>query len=116
MPKLGEMLHTVSIQERTESKDSSGYLTPSWANIGTNPTVRASIRPLSAAESFEAGQNKVTSNFEVYIRDRTDVTSQMRLSATLHSQARLFEILGIERVPMEKPRWLKILCREWPGT
>lgn len=114
-PTIGELRWRVTFQEDTGAKGVGGFRSASWANIGSIPTVSAKIEPLGSGEEFAAGKETVRSKFKITVRFRTDITSAMRISTTLHGQSRLFDIDGIEYVPFEQRRWTVLSCTELPG-
>jgi len=111
--KVSDLRHRVTFQQDNGTQDSGGFITASWGNISTDPTVWAKIKTMSAAERFQAGQIRVEATHEVTIRERSDLTSNMRISTTLHGDARVFLIKGIRREPDEMDRqWLVLTVEE----
>lgn len=76
MPPIGQLARRVQLQSPTDSTDSYGQPTRTWA---TYATVWAQILPASADESQIANQQGVTITHKVAIRYRADVTVEDRI-------------------------------------
>lgn len=105
------MRHRFDIKRETTSIDSGGFGTQAFSTLAT---VWGAIEPLSAREQWEAHQERADATHRITIRHRTDVKTQDRVAATLHSQSRTWRILGIRRLPNEEARFLELLCGEEP--
>lgn len=76
MPPIGQLRRRVQLQRPTDSTDSYGQPTRSWA---TYATVWAQVLPLSSDESRVANVQGVFITHRVTIRHRTDVTAEDRV-------------------------------------
>jgi len=108
--RSGTLRERVTIQAATVSQDSYGEPIETWGNIGTNPTVWASVGSRASGERFISGGEQVMANVShtVRIRYRTDVTVKMRL------QWRTSRYLYVENVvdPDGRKADLVLMCRE----
>lgn len=76
----GTLDRSITIQENSQSVDSYGELTgDNWANIATNPTVRASVMELLGSEKYEEMQLSEKADLKIRIRYRSDLTVRMRI-------------------------------------
>jgi len=100
----GRMRHRVSIQQVTETKDTYGATTRTWATIAT---VWAAIEPIAGREYFYAQQVQSNVSHRVTIRHRAGVTPKMRI---MHD-SRTFEIESVRNLG-ERDRWLELMCSE----
>ena len=116
MPSIGQLRHTVTVQSVSSSEDSNGWVqSETWSAVGPS-TQRASIEPLSASETFIAGQNEPRAVYRITIRDDGSAYSAAhRISATLHSTARVWRILGLRRLEEERERWIEFTAEEIPA-
>lgn len=74
---IGAMRERVWIKVPSTSAASDGdYGTPSWRDVAL---VFARIEPLSARERLQAAALQQTVSYRVTMRDRSDVTSKMKL-------------------------------------
>lgn len=76
MPPIGQLARRVQLQSPTDSTDSYGQPTRTWA---TYATVWAQILPVSSDESRIANQQGVFITHRVTIRHRDDVTAEHRV-------------------------------------
>lgn len=75
---IGKMDERVSIQESSEADDGYG-VTLTWANIATDPTVWAEVKPVKGREYEDRGRLATMETYLVRIRYRTDVTTANKL-------------------------------------
>jgi SPP1 family predicted phage head-tail adaptor len=113
--RIGKLRHRITFQEDTGTQDSGGFRTESWGNLATVPTVSASVEPLSAGELFQAGQTRVEATHKIVIRERADLTSNMRITATIRGNSRTFYIRGIRTLEERDATYTEIMAYERPS-
>ena len=69
----------VTFQEATEAKNAVHEIISTWADISTNPTVWAEVKPVSGREYFDSRQLRSENTIKVTIRSRSDITEKMRV-------------------------------------
>lgn len=74
--RAGKLRNQIVIQTVTESRDSLGGVSESWA---TYATVRASIEPLKGTEKFQDKTTLSEVDLKVRIRYLAGVTTKMRI-------------------------------------
>ena len=77
--RAGQLRHTVSIQEQTDTSDGMGGFTTSWADISGMDAVKAAIWPLSARESLDAMKLELVVTHKIRIRYRSGITEKNRI-------------------------------------
>jgi SPP1 family predicted phage head-tail adaptor len=97
-----KLRHSVTIQERTETQNSTGEVTWSWTDF---KTVRAAIEPLRGQEFFAAQQVQSSTNTRIRIRYIAGVVPKMRV---VHGTD-YYEIEGIID-PEMRHRELQLMC------
>ncbi len=73
---IGELRHRLALQSATDSTDSYGQPTRSWA---TYATVWGKVLPVTAGESQLANQQQADITHRITIRHRADVTAEHRI-------------------------------------
>lgn len=105
----GDMDRRITFQERSGSQDSdTGAYTYSWANLASNPTVWAKVIEETRPERVEDGIAMADGPVVIFIRYRSDITSDMRIiygSRTLRITGRPAEI--------NRDHWLKITAADF---
>ena len=79
MGKAGSLDQLVTLQAVSLVSDGMGGSTETWANFATDPTVWASVRPMSARESMADDRVSATAETMFTIRNRTDVDERHRI-------------------------------------
>ena len=77
--RAGQLRHTVSIQEQTDTSDGMGGFTTSWADILGMDAVKAAIWPLSAKESLDSLKLELQVTHKIRIRYRSGITAKNRI-------------------------------------
>jgi SPP1 family predicted phage head-tail adaptor len=98
----GRMDQRVTFQEETLSADGGGGGAPSWADIGTVPTVWASVVPMRASETLDAAQLEGRAIYRLTVRNRSDITAGMRILWVTNGNL----VLNIRALPDPGPRAL----------
>ena len=99
----GLLNQTLTLQVFTETTDSQGGVTTTWADSGN---FRARISPITAQERMLQNKNTMTTTHRIYC-DVMDVTPKDRITWGSY----LFEIIGITN-PSEAYHHLEIDVRE----
>jgi len=94
----------ITIEEVTETSDSAGGFTVSWA---TKAILWAMIKPISAIENFEANKIEGKVSHLIVVRYMNGITPKMRISY----DGRVFDIKGVINV-MEFGKILEIRVEE----
>lgn len=76
--KAGRLNTRVTIEQVTETRESTGSVTRAWATLAT---VWAEIMPLKGREFYAAQAVQAEADVKIRIRRRTDVTEKMRVDA-----------------------------------
>lgn len=84
----GKLRHRVTFQSVTQTSDSAGGYTESWA---TAATVWASIEPVSAYERFVGMQTETHTTHKVMCRYNSAITTAKRMSW----DGRLFDVVSV---------------------
>lgn len=112
---LRELFHKVSIREDTGSEDIDGYDTVNFTEIA-NGDPYAKIKAKRGQERWDGDTRLARTDYEIVIRYRTDLTSDMQIHATLDGVARVFKIEGFFNVEEErKDTYLGLICLELPS-
>lgn len=99
-----KLKHSVTIQERTETTNSTGEVEWTW---GTYVIARAAVEPLRGQEYFAAKQVQASTQVRIRIRYMTGITTKMRVVF----EGRYFAIEGIID-PEMRHRELQLMCVE----
>ncbi len=94
---LGELRERVTVLQKANTPDSQGGRATTPAT--TLATVWAAVRALSAGEGLQTDAVRSLVQYEVEIRNRTDITATMHLTWTPFgaSAAKTLQILGVRR-------------------
>lgn len=101
----GKLRELIVIRTPTASQSASGEVTNSWATLAS---VWADIEPATTRDLLAAQHVAPSAALKVTIRNRTDVTSKMRVQ--INGQD--YEILGEPQDPNGQRRWTQILCQK----
>lgn len=74
--RAGQLRHTISIQEQTDTADGMGGFTTAWAD---SYKCKAAIWPLSARESLDAMKLELVVTHKIRIRYRSGITAKNRI-------------------------------------
>jgi SPP1 family predicted phage head-tail adaptor len=107
--RSGLMRHIISIQEPTETKDSIGGLSVTWANVSGLSSVPAAIWSLRGNERIEALKTEYQEIRRIRIRYRSGITTKMRVY--WEAKSKTFNIISKSN-PDEKNIMLDLLCSE----
>jgi SPP1 family predicted phage head-tail adaptor len=102
--RAGKLRHKVTIQDYTESQDSYGTVTKTWADYAT---VWASIEPVKGREFWESQQINAEVTAKVILRYLEGVTPKMRVK---HG-SRIFQVISVIN-PEERNRELQLMVKE----
>lgn len=102
--RAGKLRHWITIQHRTDTRDSYGEPIPAWT---TYDQVWASIEPIVGREYFASKETRSQSTHRVRIRYRSGVTTKMRI----YWDSRYFDIESVLNLE-EKDRELVLMCVE----
>ena len=89
--RAGNLRHTISIQEETETPDGQGGFSLSWDDVSGMDAVPAAIWPLSAKESLDAMKLELQVTHKVRIRYRSGITAKNRIKFG----TRIFNIISL---------------------
>lgn len=103
--RAGRLNKRVVIQSVTETRDSKGGITQTWATFST---VWASVEPLVGKEYFSSKQVNAETSIKIRIRYLTNVTSKMRVKFG----SRIFEIVSPPIDIREGNREIVLMCKE----
>ena len=106
--RAGQLRHTISIQEQTDTRTAIGDYTTSWADISGMGAVPAAIWPLSSKESLDAMKLESAVTSKIRIRYRDGITSKNRIKFG----SRIFNIKGKPINIDERNIMLDMLCEE----
>lgn len=102
--RTGSLRHLITIQSYTETVDSFGGVTNTWAEL---IKAWASIMPLSGTEKYFSKEKHATATHQVKIRYFDGVNPKMRL---LHG-SRVFEIISVLNVG-ERDKQMVLIVQE----
>lgn len=110
--RAGTLRHKVTLQERTETQDSTGAVTWSWSDVAS---VWASVEPLNGREYLQASQLQSTVSTRIRIRHREGITSKMRVkfipNPRAPSEIKYYDIRAV--VPVREANWeIVLMCEE----
>lgn len=75
--KAGPLRHRITIQERTEVRDSAGNTTYEWNNLHAN--IAARVEPLSVKEFMQSKSMQSEISTRIVIRYISDLDATMRI-------------------------------------
>lgn len=107
MPPIGDLRERLELQSSTDSLDSYGQPTRTWA---TYSTVWASLMPTGGSEPSIANQQTPQAKFKITIRYQSGVASTHRAAMG----ARIFNFESVVDLE-ERSRWLEIQATELIG-
>ena len=106
--EAGRLRQRIVLQARTESRNSFGETTWTWADW---KTVFAAVEPISGREYFAASQLQSESKIRVRIRYLSSVTTKHRVKHTVDDVARYYEIESV--IPLKHERKeMHLMCKE----
>lgn len=76
---IGTLNKRITLQESAETPDGAGGVSLAWQSIAVNPSVYASITPLSGGEQWRYHQLENTVTHRIVLRYRDDLTARMRI-------------------------------------
>ena len=76
MIQAGHLRHQIVVETPTETADTMGGITTTWA---TFKTIRAAVMPLRGREYLEARQTQTAVSHRIRIRYLEDLTTKMRI-------------------------------------
>ena len=91
--RAGQLRHTIAIQERTESRTSTGGIADSWADVSGMSKVRADIFRLRSDEKLDADKLELQDINRVKIRYRPGITAKNRINWS--DRSKVFNITSI---------------------
>lgn len=89
--RAGQLRHTISIQEQTDTADGMGGFTTSWADISGMDAISAAIWPFSSKESLDAMKLELVVTHKIRIRYRSGITAKNRIKFG----SRIFNIISL---------------------
>lgn len=103
-PFIGPMRDVLTLEAPQDVPDGLGGVTRSFV---AHATIHAQVRVLGSSSRSKAGQPQVVAQIAVLMRQRADLSADMRL----RRGDRIFRILGIER--MDKLSYfVRVNCEE----
>jgi SPP1 family predicted phage head-tail adaptor len=100
----GKLIHSITIQKNTPTRDASGAEIESWS---THADRKSWIRPLTGNEKYVNQQILATADYAMGIRYCAGATSKMRVKYG----SRYFDIKHIAD-PEERHHEMILLCKE----
>lgn len=76
--RAGLLRHPITIESKTETRNSHGEMSDSWAAVASAPN-RARIVPKAAAEGQESMQSVARRTHEITVRYFDGITANMRV-------------------------------------
>lgn len=107
-PSIGNMRRRLTVQFKTETADGAGGYTRTW---DTQETVWGNIEPMSGNKVLIGGELSAVVTHKIYIRYRSDITTQNRIVYG----SRTFQIHAAIII-QEKQRYLQLSCQEGVGS
>jgi SPP1 family predicted phage head-tail adaptor len=111
---VGDLRHSVTIEQPVKTSDGQGGFTRSWSTYFTG---FAHIEPLSARERLFSNQKTAETSHKITMRYRMDKlpTIEMRVNYTVGSTTRIFQISGVINTD-ERNRYMTLMCKEGVGA
>ena len=103
-PFIGPMRDVLSLEAPQDVPDDMGGVTRSFV---PRATIHAQVRVLGSASRRKAGQLQVVARVAVLMRERRDLSTDMRL----RRGERLYRIIGIERID-RLSFFVRVTCEE----
>lgn len=88
MIRAGKLRHSITFQQRADTKNSYGEVVGAWSDFAT---VRASVEPLQGREYFAAQSTQTSTTTRFRIRYLAGLTADMRISFN----GQVYDIEGI---------------------
>lgn len=101
---IGRLRYKVDLQKATDTADGGGGRSQAYSTIAQ---IFADIRPQSGAEQYRQGKVQDRTTHNIFIRHRTDISTDYRIKY----ENRLFNIRQIINVD-ERDRFYKLVCNE----
>ena len=108
MPLIGELDERITLQTKTESTDTSGDRTHTWADV---VTLWAKVIHIKGKERFEAARLTEVADIEVFIRYRGTISKD---NDRIVYDGGQYDIYSTQEVG--RRRWEKILAKLIPPT
>jgi len=102
--RAGRLRHRVTLQSKTETRDSYGGAVITWSDVAT---VYAAIEPLSGREWFAQQQVQSEVSVRIVVRYRAGITAANRIA---HG-ATYYDILSVINHD-EKDHMITLMCRQ----
>lgn len=96
---IGDLRHRVQIETAARTSDGAGGATIAWTLVAE---VWAAIWPRTSDETLDLGRVAGKATHDIWIRYRSDVKPEMRITFG----ARVFDIRGVINIE-DRARWLK---------
>ena len=103
-PFIGPMRDVLTLEAPQDVPDGLGGVTRSFV---ARATIHAQVRVLGSSARSKAGQPQVVARLAVLMRQRADLTTDMRL----RRGERLYRIVGIERMD-RLSFFVRVTCEE----
>jgi SPP1 family predicted phage head-tail adaptor len=92
--QTGDLRERITFQFQTNVVDLDGTTLTNWQNLPINHTVWARVEPNSSKEFIIGGRSQTRRRWSCTIRDRTDISMNMRVSW----RGIFFDIVGIDNI------------------
>ena len=76
---IGRLNERITFQSYTTVSDGAGGRVTTWANLGSVPTVWASVKAKSGTEGFSEGRTNAEATYTFIVRQRSDLDERMRI-------------------------------------
>ena len=107
--RAGTLRHRVAIETQTDTTDSMGGFTTTWAPYRGMERTPAAIWPIRSKEMINSGKLELEVTHRIRIRYRPGITSKMRINWA--DRSRVFNIISIIN-PDERNIMLEMLVTE----
>lgn len=114
-PEIGSLRHRITIEQRSEGRDSAGGIDYDWEPVAIR--IPASIEPARVLTSFGGGQIQSDYDTLIVIRWRPGLRDTMRVVWEVAyelgspNSTKYYEVMGV-RVVEEKRRWVYLQCMQ----
>lgn len=108
---IADMRTRITFQSPTISKDAGGAQKPTYANVGTNPTVWAQWINDHGQESIATDAQVSAQRATVRLRHRTDIVETWQVL----KDGEAWEILSIDPV-QDRNRWIELRVERVKGS
>lgn len=106
----GKLRHSVNFETPTSTPDGYGGSSVAWDTV-TPVTVRAFIKPMSGNERWQSQRLETNITHRIFIRYRSDLTSEMRINYG----GRLMQVKALINIE-ERNKWFEIHAVEGKST